>query len=301
MTLLGRFYKTRNLANNGVFIVVVILIWIAAGNILIPESEGFSVDRQIFDLKGTTLKYDDEKSVSHFFKSIKENDGYLCLGTSESGHHKEGNYYDFINNDPEINSGFLSVLAGAGRTCGIHIPLFLNHKEDVDSLNLIYFINPIYWRLYFSEVSEYYWDRYNNYRVCSSVSLSNMERSEFYKPVEDYFKLLDEDKKISLKLEDIIRSNRRTYFQDLRYNISSSSYYEDLNYLVPHEKNLESFPSFGEVDYDKMDTTWNVLKSYLPDKGFRPIKENDPYRYEELTAFVKLCKHLNVNRHWGNR
>jgi hypothetical protein len=295
MNWIIRFYKTRALANNGKFLLTVVALWVLFGKLLIPLYTPDEQGKQIYNLKGTTLKYDDHESVSHFLKSIKSNNGVLVLGTSESGTHAEGNYYDFINNDPDIKTGKMSVLAGAGRTCGIHIPMLLNHREEVDSLKLVYFINPIYWRLYFSDVSEYYWDRYVNYNVAKNVQLSDEEREAYYGPVQAYFDSLSEDKKVSLIMDDVIRRNRRAYFQDLRYSLNPEAYYNDLEYLEPNSKKLESFHKFGQVDYDLMDTTWNVLKSYLPNRGFRPIEESDHYRYDELRSFVRLCKYLNID------
>ena len=117
MKLIRNFYKTSTLANNGVFILIGACVLIIVGASFIPEFKGQVSKRQIYNLNGLTLKFNDNPETETFFQSIINNDGYLCLGTSEST--SPANYFDFLNNDPEIKPRF-SVLAGAGRTCGVY-------------------------------------------------------------------------------------------------------------------------------------------------------------------------------------
>ena len=136
MSLIQSFYKTKSLVNNGVFISVVVVLLIIIGY-LFPNSKPQIFSNQVYNLNGINLKYNDESEVSDFLLSIKKNNGFLVLGTSETGSIHGGNYYDFLNNDPDIKGKKFSVLAGAGRTCGLYIPLFLQHSDELDSLQLI--------------------------------------------------------------------------------------------------------------------------------------------------------------------
>jgi hypothetical protein len=145
MKLINDIYKTKNLAEYGRFISFCLIALIVIGPFVIPKFTPNS-SKQLLSINGNHLKYDDKAIVSDFFNSIKSNDGYLFLGTSESTSIKfGGNYYNFLNDDPGLKVKF-TILAGAGRTCGKYIPIFLNHKEDVKSLKIFYYINPVYWR-----------------------------------------------------------------------------------------------------------------------------------------------------------
>mgnify|MGYP006107622923 CR=1 FL=1 len=98
MSLIQSFYKTKALVNNGIFIILCALFLLIAGY-FIPDFTGQEFKEQIYTLNGFNTKHNDPANVSDFYLSIKRNNGFLILGTSESTTIKGGNYYDFLNND----------------------------------------------------------------------------------------------------------------------------------------------------------------------------------------------------------
>ncbi len=293
MKSLRSFYKTSSLRNVGVFLLWALAFLLVAGKFLIPAFKVKQIEKQILTLNGLNVKYNDDPQVSHFLQSIKENKGYLCLGTSEASTLSGGNYYDFLNNDSSIAPRF-SILYGAGRTCGTFIPLLLHHRNEVKSLKIIYFINPVYWRTDLVDVNLEYWTRYISYGVCRKVELSEKEKSLYFKPVEAYFDKLNVLQKASLLVEYFVRNLRKSYFQDLRLMFYPEEYDKSLYYISPEKTPLLNYPNFGRIDTENVDTTWNVLKSFHSKDWFKSIDTANNYRYEELATFISLCKNLGI-------
>ncbi|HKC69677.1 MAG TPA: D-alanyl-lipoteichoic acid biosynthesis protein DltD [Bacteroidia bacterium] len=292
MKLIAKIYKTSYLGKNGVFILISLFVLIVLGAVFIPSFSEDIGDKQLFTLNGENLKYNDDKQVSQFLNSIKKNKGYLCLGTSESSLLNTGNYYDFLNNDTSVNNKF-SVLYGAGRTCGIHIPMLLNNKNIVDSLKLIYFINPVYWREDLCRVQKVYWDRYTNYTMCNKVALTETEHKKYFEEVQAYFNQLNFIEKSTQFTEYWLRRIRKSYFQDLKYILNPTSYESNLAFVSDKQLNLSAFESFGKINKE-IDTIWNIHRDFKNKNWFNPINEGIDYRYKELISFITLCKDLNV-------
>lgn len=292
MKLMRDFYKTSSLAGHGVFMLVVLVLLLLAGSFL-PKFKYNKVGEQIYTIKGVNLKYGDGVVVSHFFKSIKENGGYLILGTSETGDLKYGNYYNFLNGDTEIQTDF-SFLAGAGRTGGIYIPVFLEHAEEVKNLKVIYFINPVYWGSNLAKVNKAYWTRYSNYGYSQKVLAKNADAHKYYEPVKAYYQKLNPIEKISLRLEYGLRSLKQNYSQDLAFCLDPGKPEKDLLYISTIKSPLEAYPHFGEIPIDEIDTVTNKEYAFTHTEWFKSIDLNEDYRYKELSTFVDLCRDLEI-------
>jgi hypothetical protein len=294
MKILRYAYRTKNLAKQGVYLLVTVLILLPAGRFFIPSFQVTHPIRQILSLDGYALKYDDNPAVSLFFRSIKSNHGYLCLGTSESDDLPNGNYWNFLNCDNTLKCKF-SFLAGAGRTCGLYIPLFFRHRKEVDSLKIIYFINPVYWRTDLAKVNLEYWNRYSNYKVCSDLELSETEEKNYYPPVQDYLEKLNVFQKIVFSTEYEIRKSRKSFFQDLTHIFNPAAYEKAFAFIPQNTPFLYSFSNFGKIDSKNIDTTFNILSSFHDKQWFKPIDESSTYRYKELTSFISTCRDLGIN------
>jgi len=293
MKLINDIYKTKNLAYYGRFISICIIGLITIGPFVIPEFVPSSKE-QLFSINGKHIKYDDDKIVSDFFNSIKVNNGFLCLGTSESGSISgSGNYFNYLNDDPDLKPRF-SILGGAGRTCGKYIPLFLNHQEDVKSLNIIYLINPVYWRDDLAQYSNDYWSRYSNYSVIKNTSASEIQNEKYLQPANDYANGLNISQKITFESEFWLRELRLNYFQNLNYLINPDKYYREQNYVSP-KNDLSIYNNFGKIDFEHIDTVLNVTKDHSVTHLFQPMNNTSDYRTRELESFIQLCKDLDIN------
>jgi hypothetical protein len=293
MKLIESFYKTKHLSNNGIFICIASTLLLSIGY-FIPDEPPHKFNQQMVSLNGYNTKHNDQSQVSDFLLSIKNTNGSLVLGTSESTTLKGGNYYTYFNNDKDINTNKLSVLAGAGRTCGMHIPILLHHREEVDSLKLIYFINPVYWRTDLCEVNLEYTNRYCNSKMCNSISLTKQEEEDFFYPIEAYNNKLDWFNMTIAYMEQTIRSARKQYSQNLRYNLNPEEYTSQFNFISSTKTDYTSNPQYGKPDLEQMDTIFNISKKFTHKEWFNPINTATDYRYKELTSFIKLCNDLGI-------
>jgi hypothetical protein len=294
MNALKELYLMRNLYKNGIFILITSISILVIGLIIIPEFKPKPSLKQLFNTKGLVTKYNDKADFEQFITSIKSNDGYLVLGTSESTFLNGKNYFDFLNNDPKIEAKF-SVLAGAGRTCGLYIPLLLDHREILDSLKLIYFINPVYWREDLCQINEPYWNRYSNYKVVHDVNLTANERENYYQPVEKFSEKIFWFQKIYQSGEKIIRDLKNKYSRDLYYKIYPKKYQQNLNYIIDYKDNTLINPNLNQPNFSLFDTIFNIKKTFKDKHWFYPINQKIDYRYEELISFINLTKYLKID------
>jgi GR25 family glycosyltransferase involved in LPS biosynthesis len=294
MNWVDSFYKTKHLATHGVFICLAVLVLFLLG-LFIPDLAPAHYKSQIATLNGFSTKHDDAREVSDFILSIKDNEGFLVMGTSETTSLDQGNYYDFLNRDKTIKGTQFSVLAGAGRTCGLYIPLFLKHRKEIKGMKLIYFINPVYWRTDLSTVDLEYWNRYINYSVTKQVELSKKELDRYYQPILIYQNKMNLFRKTVENMEQTIRSLRRAYFHKLRYQLNPKAYANQFNFMMDRHLNDYSSYSLDTNAYlENTDTYYNVLKSFEHKEWFRPIDDTATYRYQELESFIQVCQDLGI-------
>lgn len=293
MRIIQHIYKTKNLVTNGASLLVFVIILMLAGRLFIPTFKLEEPTEQLLNFNGLAFKYDDSSDVSTFIQSVKKNNGYICLGTSESGSLPNGNYWNFLNNDEDIKNRF-SILSGAGRTCGLYIPLFLRHRQEVDSLKIIYLINPVYWRKDLSKVDLEYWGRYSNVKMSSDIELSPIESEKYFTPVQAYIDKLNLFQKFIYSTEYELRKLRRSFFHDLKYTLNPLEYKKTLTFISEEKKPLNSFKNFGKIDFVNTDTTWNILNTFHNKEWFKPIDENTTYRYIELKSFITTCRDLGI-------
>lgn len=292
MNLLKHIYKTKTLSEYGAFLLVSLVLVLILGNLFIPDFKPQNIDTQLIKLKGKHFKFSDDPHVIDFIRSVKRNGGYICMGTSESTPKKDGNYYDFLDMDTSYSTRF-SILAGAGWTAGLRMPMLLNYPKEVDSLNIIYFINPVYWQTALCKFDKGYWTRYLNYGTYKRCL--NQNNTQLLLDIsEEYSQVLNPGEKFLYWTEYYLRKIRKPFFQDLRYWLFPEGYVKDLSYLAEDKSEIPAFDFFGVVDTAYIDTSLNISYDFSSRRWLNPISDSD-YRYNELKAFIKLCKELNVN------
>lgn len=269
------------------------VLLIIAGQFMIPEYPVQGTDDQLIKIRGKHLRFNDRPHVSEFLLSVKKNDGFICLGTSESTPLRDGNYYEFLDQDMSYPNRF-SILGGAGWTCGIHMAMLLNHKEYADSLRLIYFINPVYWRSDLKGFRKSYWMRYLNYETWLNTLEKAEDHPEFEKISSAYREKLNSAERLLFRTEYWFRMIRKPFFRDLRYIIFPEKYKHDLQFFAEPKNGVDSFDFFGETDPSYLDTNWNVTHEFMGRAWLNPL-EKDDYRDHELRAFIHLCDELHVD------
>ncbi len=293
MNWIRYIYKTSTLSEYGKFIFAILILLLILGWFFIPEYPVQGTDRQIHWIKGKHFRFNDQPHVSEFLLSVKKNDGYICMGTSESTTQRDGNYYNFLDQDTSYPNRF-SILGGAGRTCGLHMAMLLNHREEVDSLRLIYFINPVYWRSELKGFRKSYWIRYLNYGSLLNTLKNTTEYPKFEQVSAPYGQELNPAEKALFRLENWFRTIRKPYFRDLRYWIFPTDYKKDLQNFAERKSGLDQFPFLGRIDTTYLDTSWNITHEFHGRTWLNPLQE-DEYRDNELRAFIHLCNELHVD------
>lgn len=289
MKWLDLLYRTSNMSRIGTLsLVSLIVLWLFS--LVIPTYAPAPPEAQVMGMNGKHFKYGDELFLRYYVQSIKSNDGYLCLGTSESTTLKNGNYYDFLNADEGIQSRFTS-LAGAGRTAGIHMTWMDKVRDDLDSLKVFYFINPVYWREDLCRLDREYWTRYCNYTLLESDDSAIADLMD-QAGARDHREQTTLAERLSYSTENAIREWRTSFSQDLKYMVNPSAFTEALRLstslepIVPDLQSLENF---------ELDSAYNVEKRYSNHEWFRPISRDTSYRWQELRAFIKFCDKTNID------
>ena len=80
-------------AKVGVWVLLLLPLLLVCGLLLIPKYTPNAPQEQIFTIRFSDLRTENELYVNQFLNSIKNNDGYLVIGTSETTKRKNGNYY----------------------------------------------------------------------------------------------------------------------------------------------------------------------------------------------------------------
>jgi hypothetical protein len=295
MKLIRQFYSTKVLYKNGIFISICLGIALVLSLFVIPDFNVGKGGGQLYQVRGEYVKYNDHEYVSQFFRSIQRQRGVLILGTSESSPYPDGNYFDYLNQDPDLKETRFSVLGGAGRTCGLHIPTFLRHRTELKGLKVVYFINPIYWRNGLSEMGPSYWERDHDYQELADIELTAKERERYFMPVQVFMDSYSTQQRQNSYLNKVMRDLRKPYYQDARYLIEPNLYTDGLKWVPKNTGNLKQFKNFGTYDPSEIDTSWNVTKEFMQHKVFRSIDVKSNYRKMELESFIHLCQDLEID------
>jgi hypothetical protein len=283
-----KLYSISSLAKNGRIIIIFTFILIFFAKLVIPSYKVKYSSFQYATISGKAIKYNDTILMKAFFQSIKDRNGVLCLGTSESTSIDGGNYYDFLNNDTSISKRF-SILSGAGRTCGIYDWMLIEHPDWFKDLNIIYMVNPAYWRTDLCEINLEYWNRYNNYYVCKNA----LEKHESVS-LQTYSQKLNSFQKASFIGEYFIRKSILPLNQNLKYLLNPDAINKNFSTMSNEKSPLSSFKHFGLPDYENLDTVNNIEKGFSHIDWLKPINESSLYRYQELQSFISLAQNTGA-------
>ncbi len=280
----------KRLAFLGGVALVVLCLWSLLGTLFIPKFRMERVDGQLYDIRHRDLRDNNPLYTDLFLKSIKNNQGYLVLGTSETGYLPNGNYTDFLNADTSLHCGF-SVISGAGKTCSCYFPLILSN-DQVRGLKLIYFINPSYWCNKLALSNRDYFHRYVSYTAyrranqpcrdnVDAILSVNLKNARITERVGDW-------------VEYYVDRCRRRFYQDLRFNRDTSKFYADLNWLASKQK-FGPYAHYGTIDSAHYDFHYNVSSSFNINTFRFTVERGAQYRYDELRAMIEICRERGVD------
>lgn len=233
------------------------------------------------------------KSGSHLFynflENIKQTNDILVLGTSETGNSLNGNnYFSLLNRDTEFNKS-VYALGGAGRSANVYFPLILDNPAAFKNLNIIYYINPTYWRNGLNKFNETYANRYIESSLVNYVKEAAKTEDvfdNFMNPGENY------NSHVSFLFSRAIDRFKSLYYHDLNLVLSEKE-------IIPIKKvNLKTIYDSTKITNLKqqIDLEFNVTNEFLrKNSDFPSINTESTYQYDLLFSFIQLCKKNEIN------
>lgn len=282
-------YRLKNLARVGVIALAAVVFWLLVA-VCIPTFRAPKTTGQLYTIRHQDLRDNNSLYTDLLLQSIKQNGGYLVLGTSETNPRPMGNYYDFLNSDTSLHTGF-SVIAGAGRTSCTYFPL-IQSNENVKGLKVIFFLNPSYGcgRLASSNVD--YFHRYVSYTVYSHANKpKNQDVDKIFKANLGVHSILD---RVGDGLSYFLDKIRRKYYQDLTFRMDSSIFYNSLSWL--DSAKVSKLPQkCVRPESSRYNYKLNVAASFDVHSYTLWPHPEESYRSDELRTMIRLCKERGVD------
>lgn len=286
---MGKLYQTKVLAWIGLVTLISVFGFLLF-SFCIPKFKVPEPDGQLYTIRHQDLRDNNPLYTDIFLKSIKQNNGYLVLGTSESNSLEGGNYYDFLNADTTLPCKF-SLVAGAGRTPCTYFPL-IQSNENVRGLKVLFLVNPRYWCDPYAKSNKQYFSRY--------VSIAEYKRANHpkNKQVNDILKVNSPYIPLVSRIGDgtalFLDRVRRKYYQDLVFDLKPEKFRKSLHYVYS-QSGFDRYPGFGKLDSTRYDFKYNVTKGYNPSENLFAVDTAASYRYDELRAMISVCKEHGVD------
>ena len=282
-------YRMKTLAWIGATVLVALFFWMVVA-CFIPTFRAPEVSKQLYTIRHQDLRDNNALYTDLLLNSIKANDGYLILGTSESNARAKDNYYDFLNADTALHCGF-SVIAGAGRTACTYFPL-IQSSANVKGLKVIFFLNPSYGCNKLASSNADYFSRY------VSPTIYRQSNNPKNQDVDHVWKINKRNVFFVDRIGDFFRCHvdklRRKYYQDLRFRLDSAKFFESLSWL--DSAKVAKLPkSCDSPDSSRYNYRLNVAAGFdIHSYTLQPHPEVS-YRCDELRTVIRLCKERGVD------
>lgn len=285
--ILERFFRLRYFREIGISVCLgvlfagLILIWIKPSELELPNEQFVNIDA--LHIKKNT------KYFHQFLKQVKNNDGVLVMGTSETGTLGGNNYWQMFNGDSLVRRKF-SVLGGAGRCRDVYLPLMMASPEVWKGIDILLFVNPTYWRYGLNEPQNVYQTRYLDKGFLYSQSNSLTSINAWKGVYDDNF-----------SNEIIGAASAGGYYLDKVRSV----FYNDYRIIkgnkeMPFEAGLNKSYDFTKLQElkNQIDTTLNVSYHYYEhaSQPFYPRYDTvSTYRSKILSKFIQQCENLEIN------
>jgi hypothetical protein len=261
----------KKIAQLGSMTVLLLAILLAVGTFLPPYVPADVPSGPLRLRSGLPFKYSDTTLTGRFARSLRDHDAILCLGTSETTTLKGGNWPDFLNGGKRRTT----ILAGAGRTAGVHLPWMADVSASLRGLTCIFYLNPVYWNEALGRVEPEYWLRYATPQL---QQIPQAVRADL--PLSDL-----------IQPAPFLRSARRPWFQDARWHLWPEEFTEAFAPLKPWLGTPPTTPD-PAIDLER-----GALKSFHHEDWFSPARapENTAFRDQELLDFIAACDSWGVD------
>tara|TARA_B110001452_G_scaffold33543_1_gene25990 strand:- start:1376 stop:2458 length:1083 start_codon:yes stop_codon:yes gene_type:complete len=246
------------------------------------QSSSLSMPQGAYVKSGNRIFY-------NFLEKVKQNNGILVLGTSETGNSLNGNnYHSFLNKDKGFNRSLYSF-GGAGRCSNVYFPLILDNPKAFSELEIIYYINPTYWRQGLSKFHSNYFNRY----VDSTLVYAVKEKAQRLKVYDQFMKDgVTERNYLPFLITRIIDNFKSFYYHDL------DKLFKKNNVVYPVKIDINNHYDKQQIERFKEDINleYNAFQWFVnTNSAFPIIDTTTTYQYDMLRAFIQLVKEYNIN------
>ena len=232
----------------------------------------------------------------HFLSNIKDNNGVLILGTSESSAYENLNYWGHLNADSSADHQF-SLLYGAGRFCEMYFPFIVENPEFWREQEILVFINPTYWRKGLNNSSKEYQTRYLTEGVVYS-SKDKLAELNLFDPI--FGEVYNKQNKYSSpnKVDYLLDQKFRTLYSDDVHSLFVTKTPDFSPFVIDRNQQQKMTPKFIDSLKSLIDPKYNALYSFL-EAGITPtlmpiIDTTSDYRYTALKGMFTLCQKYDI-------
>ncbi len=249
-----------------------------------------SADKPIVDANGINVKNGD-RIFYRFLNNLKEKNGVLILGTSETGNSFGGNnYWGLLNRDKELNRYFYAY-GGAGRCSYVYFPLILDNPELFKDLEIILYINPTYWRYGLNNFHDKYYERYVSPGLAKKV-----ERKARRIGIFDTFIKQGTNKQtvISFAINRLVENYKSLFYSDLNQLIymPTSKQKAGKDIVINEIGKAQSLKKIEALINFESNATHSFLESESP---FPSIDTASVFQYQMLESFIKIVREYDIN------
>jgi len=226
----------------------------------------------------------------NFLEQVKKEHGVLILGTSETGNSLSGNnYWALLQRDKDLDRNFYS-LGGAGRCAHVYFPLILDNPGAFRDLEVIYYINPTYWRKGLNNFHKAYFERYVDTTLVYALEYKAIEAriyEEFMKPA-----ITERDRPRAIAIDRMIERYRSLFYYDL------NRFIEGKDPGVHERMNIEDFYTPGRMEAAKkqVNPAYNATDEFLrQNTSFPVIDTASGFQYDLLQAFIQMVREHGIH------
>ncbi len=269
-------------------------IWLAAflslivSLIIIPIIIILINPKQTSMPKGIDIK-NGSRIFYKFLNNVKEENGILVLGTSETGNSLNGNnYYSILTKDEEFNRN-VYALGGAGRSANVYFPLIMDNPKAFKNLNLIYYINPTYWRKGLNNFNEAYFNRYLDSNLVNQVKYFILNQGKYKEFLND--KQIVKSN-VNFLIDRKIKDFKSLYSNDLSIFLNNTVNKNKLKINIQNLYNESKLKYFKEKINLKFNATEEFLKKNIE---FPVVDKKSDFQLQMLNSFIDMCKDYEIN------
>ncbi len=287
-----RRFSLGNLNRLGKELILALVLAIVISGLVVSLSDSTESnypENQFADIDAIEVKRN-SPLFHHYLGQIRENNGFLLLGTSETGELGGANYWHWFNGDSTIQRK-MSVLGGAGRCADVYLPLLAESLDRWKGVEVLLFVNPTYWRKGLNSPQQVYIERYLHKGLVETTQLELVKHYDF-KGFESILAPQPTVTRWQNAASWVADGTRSWFYRDFKMALGEYPfvYSSSVNGFKPLTDTVEILA--------KIDTNLNVSHAFRDAQKklwFPSIDSSSSYRSDVLSAFIRLSQAAEVD------